>query len=141
MYSYSVPGIREISIVRCSDLPADLMQFALLGDTVAISVPLRLTIAICGAMPTLKTEGSIVNGKRQEKTTLEFSTHTLIPENERLAFVVTGADGRKWLIGTREPNFPVISYSESTGKPSGEAAVRTYKITHIAPKSEILCLL
>lgn len=91
--------------------------------------------------PTLRWEGSKVNGTRQEKSTLEFSTVHPLPEGENLAFVVTGAGGRQVLVGTREGNYPVINYSESTGEPGGSAAVRSYKITHIAQKSVLPCVL
>ncbi len=37
--------------------------------------------------------GSKVNGKRQEKSTMEFSTVNPLPDGEYLAFVVTTARG------------------------------------------------
>lgn len=91
--------------------------------------------------PTLKWEGSKVNGARQEKTTLEFLTNEVLPDNKHIAFVVTTASGKQYLIGTREPKYPVITYSETSGAPDGEAALRAYKITHIAQKSVLPCIL
>lgn len=140
MSPYSLPGISAIRIVRCSDLPFNLMDLSMAGGELALSVASEL-VEFCGAMPVLKWEGSVVNGTLQEKSTLEFSTCRPLPMGEHLAFVVTGAGGRQRLIGTREPNYPVVSYSETTGTPGGEGAVRTYKITHIAPKSVLSCLL
>lgn len=90
--------------------------------------------------PTLSWEGSKVNGTRQEKSTLEFSTSQPLPEGENLAFVITGAGGKQYLIGTREGKYPIINYSETTGEPGGSPAVRTYKITHIAQKSVLPCV-
>ena len=139
MSSYSLPGIRAIHYVRCSDLTPDLMLQSLCGIHVAVMVP-AVAIEFSGK-PSLKWDGSMVNGSRQEKSTLEFSTSVHLPEGENLAFIVTGAGGRQYLIGAREARFPVITYSETSGDPAGQAAVRTYKITHIAQKSVLPCVL
>lgn len=92
-------------------------------------------------MPSLKWDGSTVNGARQEKSTLEFSTTEKLPEGEPLAFVVTVASGKQYLVGAREPKYPLINYSETTGAPDGDAALRSYKITHVAQKSVLPCVL
>lgn len=139
MNCYSLPGIRKIQIVRCNDLAAGLMLHSICGCMAVIAAP-SVAVEFVGR-PTLKWDGSKVNGTRQEKSTLEFSTVHQLPEGENLAFVVTGAGGRQYLIGTREANYPVINYSGSTGEPGGNAAVRTYKITHIAQKSVLPCVL
>lgn len=139
MACYSLPGIRKIQIVRCNDLSSGLMLHSICGCIIAIAAP-AVTVEFVGR-PTLKWEGSKVNGSRQEKSTLEFSTVHLLPEGEHLAFVVTGAGGKQYLIGTRESRFPVINYSDSTGEPGGSPAVRTYNITHIAQKSVLPCVI
>ena len=139
MSCYSLPGIRKIQIVRCNVLDSGLMLHSICGCIVAIAAPSE-TIEFVGR-PTLRWEGSKLNGTRQEKSTLEFSTVHPLPEGENLAFVVTGAGGRQYLVGTREGNYPIINYSDSTGEPGGSAAVRTYKITHIAQKSVLPCVL
>lgn len=133
------PGIKKIQIVRCSDLPQGLMLHSICGCDVAISAPYE-TIEFSGR-PILSYEGSKVNGKRQEKCTLQFSTIHPLPEGERIAFVVTTANGNQYLIGTREPNYPEITYEDTTGNPGSDAAVRTYKIKHIAQKSVLPCFL
>lgn len=115
------------------------MLHSICGCMVAIAAP-SVAVEFVGR-PTLKWEGSKVNGTRREKSTLEFSTVHPLPEGENLAFVVTGAGDRQYLIGTRERNYPVINYSDSTGEPGGSAAVRTYKITHVAQKSVLPCIL
>lgn len=139
MTSFSLPGITKIQIVRCSDILPGAMMHSVCGCRVAIAAP---SVNVCfTGRPTLSWDGSMVNGSRQEKSTLEFATTDHLPEGENLAFVITGAGGRQYLVGTREPNYPVISYSESTGDPSGSAAVRSYKITHIAQKSVLPCVL
>lgn len=135
----SLPGISKIQIVKCDDLPGGAMMSSICGCIVAIVAP-AIPIKFVGR-PTLTWEGAKVNGQRQEKSTLEFTTLHPLPEGENLAFVVTGAGGRQLLIGTREGRYPIINYSESTGQPGGSPAVRTYKITHIAQKSVLPCVL
>lgn len=139
MSCYSLPGITKIEVIRCECLPPQLMNKSICGFALALYRPVEKVEFI--GRPTLKWEGTIVSGTRQEKSTLEFSTRSQLPEGVNLAFVVTGADGTQRLIGTREGRYPVISYSESTGEPGGSAALRSYKITHIALKSVLPCIL
>lgn len=139
MSCHSVPGIVRIAIVRCDDLQSGLMLHSICGCVVAIAAPSEL-IEFSGKA-TLTWEGSKVNGTRQEKSTLQFTTIHELPEGERLAFVVTTAGGEQYLIGTKEGRYPVINYSDTTGESGRTAAARTYKITHIAQKSVLRCVL
>lgn len=139
MSCHRLPGIKRIQIIRCSDLPKGLMLHSICGCELAISAPAE-TIEFSGR-PILSWEGSKLNGKNQEKSTLQFSTIHPLPEGEHLAFVVTCADGSQKLIGTFEPNYPEVTYEETTGTPGGDAAICTYKIKHIAQKSVLPCVL
>lgn len=139
MNSQSIPGICKIEYVRCSDLPAGLMLHSICGCVVALAMPAH-TIRFSGS-PTLSWDGSKVNGMRQEKSTLEFNTPHPLPEGVNLAFIVTCASGKQYLIGAREGRFPKIEYSDTTGETGGSPAIRTYKITHIAQKSVLPCVL
>lgn len=139
MQTNTLPGIVKIQIVRCSDIQPHVMLTSICGAVVALALP-AVTIKFYG-QPSLKWDGSTVNGSRQEKSTLEFSTTDQLPEGDRLAFVLTVASGKQYLIGSLEPKYPQINYSETAGAPDGEAALRTYKITHIAQKSVLPCVL
>ena len=139
MQTNTLPGIVKIQMVRCSDIQPHVMYASICGALVALALP-AVTIKYYG-QPTLKWDGTKVNGARQEKSTLEFSTAEKLPEGEWLAFVVTVASGKQYLIGAREPKYPVINYTETTGAPDGDAALRTYKITHVAQKSVLSCVL
>lgn len=139
MQSSSLPGIVKIQVIRCSDIQQHVMYSSICGALVALALP-STEITFFG-MPSLKWDGSTVNGARQEKSTLEFSTTEKLPEGEPLAFVVTVASGKQYLVGAREPKYPLINYSETTGAPDGDAALRSYKITHVAQKSVIPCVL
>lgn len=139
MSCHSLPGITSIRIVRCSYLPADAMLQSLANCIVPISAPYE-TVEFCGR-PVLSWESSAANGDYQEKSELEFSTIHPLPTGENLAFVVTSVDGAQYLIGTREPRYPLVNYSQTTGDISRSPSVRTYKITHLAQKSVLPCLL
>lgn len=139
MQTNTLPGIVKIQMLRCSDIQPHVMYASISGALVALALP-AVTIKFFG-QPSLKWNGTIVNGTRQEKSTLEFSTTEILPEGEWLAFVLTVASGKQFLVGAREPKYPVINYSDTAGSPAGEAALRTYKITHVAPKSVLPCVL
>lgn len=139
MNQSTLPGIVSIKMIRCADIQPHVMMASICQASVVLALPSE-NILYYG-IPTLKWSGSVVNGTRQEQSTLEFATTQKLPEGERLAFVVTTVSGRQYLIGTREPNYPVINYSETVGAPGSEAALRTYKITHIALKSVLPCIL
>lgn len=135
----AIPGISRIDFLLCSDLPPGLMLQSMGGITVAVAAPSQ-RIHFRGKA-TLTWEGSLLNGVRIEKSTLEFKSSERLPERTRLAFVVTGADGRQLLIGSRESRFPVISYSDTMGESGSSPNLRTYKITHTAQKSVLECVL
>lgn len=139
MPTNTLPGIVKIQVVHCADIQPHVMLNSICGAVIALAVP-SVTVKFYG-QPTLKWDGTKVDGAREEKSTLEFSTADRLPEGVRIAFVVTVASGKQYLVGTREPKYPVVNYSETVGTPDGEAALRTYKITHIAQKSVLPCVL
>lgn len=136
MLPQSLPGIRRIYFTMCAALPPYVMLTGICGGAVAMYRDSLEKIPFAG-IPTLKCDGTVVNGSRQEKSSLEFRTSGRLPDGVRLAFIVECVNGTSWLIGSREPNYPVVEYSDFSGDPSGSAAVRTYKITHIGVKSAI----
>lgn len=135
----TLPGIVSIRYTDCSNIQPHIMQQACSGAIIDLALP-SVPVAFYG-VPKCECLGSLLSGCRQEKTTLEFVTSDVIPEGRRLAFIVKTASGKQFVIGSREPKYPIIEYSESTGNPSDDAAVRTYKITHVALKSMLRCVL
>ena len=134
----TLPGIVKIEVVRCDQLPDNVMLTAITRGVVTLVLQPQ-EVKFYG-QPSLKWEGSLVNKAPQEKSTLEFRTPMRLRDDVRLAFIVTAASGKKYLIGSREGKYPVVTYTETTGAPDGEAALRTYKITHIARKSLLECI-
>lgn len=135
----TLPGIVSIRYTDCDNLQPHVMQQSISGATIDLSVPSEKINFF--DVPKCQWSGTLSSGCREEKATLEFTTADILPEGRWLAFILTIASGKQYLIGSREPKYPQIEYSETTGSPSGEAAVRTYKITHIALKSVLPCIL
>ncbi len=138
--SPSRPGIRRIYYTPASTLPRHLMLTAICGGAYASFVDTLIEIPFSGK-PTFAREGSLLNGARAEKSTLEFRTDAHLPEDIRIAIIVEQVNGNCYLIGTRELNYPVIEFSDSSGDPAGDPAVRTYRITHTDIRSGIPVIL
>lgn len=134
----TLPGIVSIRYTDCDNLQPHVMQQSISGAVIYLALP-TVKVSFFG-VPKCQWTGSLSSGCRQEKVTLEFDTTDILPEGRRLAFILTVASGRQFLIGSREPKYPQIEYTETTGSPSGDAALRTYKITHVALKSVLPCM-
>lgn len=139
MNTSTIPGIVKIQFIYAEHLRPHLMYSSMAGAIPALAAPAS-NIPFFGT-PTLKWESVMENGVAREKATLEFNSKGYVNTVARGGFVVTLASGKQYLIGTREPKYPQITFSETTGTPGGEAAVRTYKITHVAQKSVLPCVL
>lgn len=135
----TLPGIVSIRYARCADIQPCVMLQSIGGMTVYLGLD-ATDIGFYG-QPKLEWDNSISEQGRIEKATLEFTSSDILPESDRLAFIVTAASGRQFLIGSLEPKYPKIEFSETLGAPDGKAAVRTYKITHTALKSVLPCVL
>ena len=135
----TLPGIVRIQYTDCGNLQPNVMLQSIEGLTIHLGLT-AMNIDFYGH-PKLEWDNSISSAGRIEKSTLEFSTTDIIPEKHRLAFIVTSASGRQFLIGSLEPKYPKIEFSETLGAPDGKAALRTYKITHSGLKSVLPCVL
>jgi hypothetical protein len=132
------PGISKIYFVKCADLTANLMHKKRLGMPISIMAE-KTEIQFCGTA-TLSVVGTWTNGAMQEKATLKFATTQVLPLDEHIAFLILCANGDKKIIGTKEPKYPVVSYTDTTGKIGGDANLRTYEINHIALKTALECV-
>lgn len=137
MSKNNIPGIVSIDVIPCRLLHQYITSRALAKLPCGITargIPVKLE-----GKATLTWDWTKVGGLPIEASTLEFTSSTVLPEGEPLAFVITGASGKQFLIGTREPSYPVVTYTETTGSPDGEAAIRRYKVTHKGQKSVVSC--
>ena len=133
-------GVRRIFLVEPSSLPSHLMLSAICGGESVTFIDSCSEIQFSGK-PLFTREGTLLNNARAEKSTLEFRSDFRIPDDRRVAFLVEQVNGKCFLIGTREPNYPVVEYSDTSGDPAGDPAIRTYKITHTDIRSGLPVLI
>ena len=122
-------GVRRIYWTPADSLPRHLMLSVICGIPMATYVSDYTEVPFAGKASYTR-ESLHINSARAEKSTLEFRTDYILPEDLRIALIVELMTGMCVLIGTREPNHPVVEYKDTSGDPSGEAAVRTYTVTH-----------
>lgn len=136
----SQAGVLNIYYVAATSLPRHLMLTAICRGAYATYID-KLTEIPFSGKPIFTREGTLLKGVRAEKSSLEFRSDIELPEDMHIAFVVEQVNGKCWLIGTREPNYPIIEYSDYSGDPAGDPAIRTYKITHTDIRSGIPVIL
>lgn len=122
-----LPGITSIGYALCADLPPAIPFTALAGCPV--DMPEQVISVPFSGSPTCEAVASTVDHGQKETVTLQFATACRLPHHMRLAFVVGTADGQRYLIGAKEPPFPICEVSFSTGSAEGDPAVSSVKVT------------
>lgn len=133
MTTLSLPGIFKIGFLECSKLAPQLALKSIAGVPIAILTDIT-NIKFSGE-PTCEAVSDINNNGRVEKTTLKFVTTQKIPDNLHLAFVVQCVNGENYIMGAKEPPFPIIKITKVTGTASGDVSAFSVEITHTAIKS------
>lgn len=134
----SLPSITKIAYLPCSELSPDIVFRYKVKMPVAVYAG-TTPITFYGT-PSCDTVSEYENKGRLEKATLKFSTLDELPTAFPIAFVVTTANGRSYLIGAMERPFPVVKVEERTGVPGGEPAVKSVTVTLSAYKSLVPCI-
>ena len=135
MNCISLPGVTAISYMPCGSLPADLIYQALTGFPVTISS--SATEIALKSIPSCEVEESPDNNTLVEKAKLSFTTLDKLPTSIPLAFMITTASGKHYILGTREKLYPTIKVTKNTSKPDAEAAVHRYEVSFTARKALI----
>lgn len=131
----SLPGIISISCLPCKLVQRNSDLKYLSGMPVQVfTTPIPIDFK---GMPTCETISQYDNNGRNESTTLKFMALSPVPLREHLAFIVTDANRRSYLLGLHEAPYPIIKISHSTGTPDGDPAVYAHEITFKALKSLI----
>lgn len=132
-----LPGIISIRYVLAASLTASITQKTLANVPVGIfadSFPVpHIGDAVC------ELESQFDNNDTLEKVQLTFSTTSLLPTRQHLAFVILTVDGKQHLIGTAEKPYPVIKRQDSTGKLDGDSAVTKYTISYTNKVAIVPC--
>ena len=134
----ALPSITKIAYLPCSELSPDIQLRYKVKMPVAVyagTTPVKFFDT-----PTCEAVMEYENKGRVEHTTLKFSTLDELPTAYPVAFVVTTANGRSYLIGAMERPFPVVKIESTTGTPAGESAVNKVTVTFSSAKSLIPCI-
>lgn len=131
----SLPSIIKIGYVPCSLLAPNILQKYLAGVPVGIfQIPTDVEHygnAKCEA------EQEYDNGSYSEKAVLSFTTTQSILNYSNLAFIVTTAEGRSFVIGQREEPFPIVEISEKINE---DTNIYEVKVTFTCQKSLVPCV-
>lgn len=104
----SLPGIKSIGYLPCANLSPLIMQKHIVG--IPVGVFSAITPIEHYGNASCEAESEYDHGRKLQKAKLKFSTTDDIPIDKHLAFVVTDAEGKSWLIGLREPPYPIAEY-------------------------------
>ena len=131
---YNLPGIVEVSYLDPSQISPGIIGKYLAGVPVSvfadgISMPLHGEV-------TCQAADEHSNNGRTERVTLTFMTVGDVPREPK-AWLLRDANGNRWLIGSRERNWPVAKVTTNTGVPGGDRAIQTVEVTHQAYKALI----
>lgn len=135
--NFSLPGIKTIHYVPCSQIPKSVLLCALAKQPIVITSDM-VPVPFAGD-PTCEGERANNNNGVSESITFSFSSLVVIPEDEPLAFVVTDLHNKMFLIGTREEPYPLITCRQSFGSPSGDPHVLAVEVAFTAPKALLPC--
>ena len=137
MVYQSLPGICFVGYVDCNRLQRHSELKAQVGLPVAVFADI-IPVNYAG-VPTCECQSDYDNNGRLEKTTLKFVTTDRLQDLRRVAFVIKDCNGKAYIIGHREPPFPIIKWTKATGTPGGDSSAITVEITLFAHKSLTLC--
>ncbi len=132
----SLPNITAIFYVPCASLVPNITEKYRAGLPVAI-FPLPSAIEHYGNA-SCEAEQEYDNGGYSEKTVLQFTTTDDLSHYPALAFVVTDAGGKSYVIGTKEAPYPIMEITRTIDK---EVNVNTVKVTFTRRKSLVPCVI
>lgn len=135
--NFSLPGIKALAYVNALELPSDLGLVGISGTPLSLMVA-SVAIPFTGEATCTCTRSN-ANGAGNATVELVFQSLLALPEHMPLAFLVTDANDRCFLIGVQEQPWPYVESSQGLGLPDGESSTTTYTVTYKAPKALIPC--
>lgn len=133
----SLPGIKSIGFVETEKLSPNVMLKGICEIPVAVYAD--VTDVTFVSAPTCVLGDEYDKHGRLQTVTLNFATNDYIPMYKRLAFIVTDVNGQSYLIGAKEPPFPVMKLSINFGTPGGDSSTNLVEVKHVAIKSLLKC--
>ena len=135
----NLPGIKKIYSVETTSLPLQLEAKSLVGIPITISSTLNELQFFGEPNCTVKQENE--QNMQVEEATLEFATTDKLNTDLPLAFLVQDVNDTYYLIGTQEPPFPIITQERETSTPSSGSTCWNIKVTHLAQRALIKCII
>lgn len=134
----SLPGIKSIAYIKANTLTPNLPFIAKTGALVC--VPSSIEMDFIGE-PECTCKRTNEHNATVETANLTFQSKTALGPDEDYAFIVTDQYDKSYLIGIKEPPFPIIQQTQSFGAPSGEPHAITYEIEYSSLIALIPCTL
>lgn len=127
-----IPGIVAVDVYDCRSVAKsrfDLMQR--LGINISFEVDTeRIDLIEPG-------ECEVSEEKGLSKVVLRFKTQQRIASGIDPGFIITDAQRNRYAIGCNAHPFPVVTCVDSFGAVDGDAACRTYEVSHVALETPI----
>lgn len=124
---WSMPGIAEIYHIEAHDLQKEIMQAHIVGLEILIAAPKQRVNTFDDAHCEVETNWE--NNAQTEKAELQFSTTSVISTKKPMAWLIKDVMGQWWLMGCHEQPWPKTTVGRNLGKPGGDRAARTVKVT------------
>lgn len=132
----TLPGLRYVGYADARTLQPDIPVRAKAGEPVAALA--RFTPVAFVGIPLAGMETDTDDGGGEIQTaTLTFRTERPVDFGAAPAFKVIDIAGREFLIGSKEPPWPVVKQTRTTGTPDGDPAGCEYTVTHTSIRTLI----
>jgi hypothetical protein len=135
--SQILPGISAIYHLDCRNLIENIALRGICEMPVPVLTALNEVEIFDEAECSCKTQRD--GASHQDTVSLKFLSNVLLPIHQALGFVVIDVNGKSYLIGAKEPPYPVVEVENRCGLPDGDGAGFYYEVKHIAIKSLIQC--
>ena len=135
--TYILPGIQSIGWVDCEKLQSNVALNGICGNRIPVLTEILpvpfFGQASCECSETKESGGVVATA------TLSFKSDVVFPLHTHLGFVVTDNNGKSWLIGSKEPPFPMMKMCIYFGDCESKSAGISYEIKHTAIKTLLPC--
>lgn len=125
--NYNMPGIVDVRYLNPGDVPPKIQNAYAAGMPTSVFVD-GTQMSLHGK-PSCQAVEEHSNNGRIEKATLTFMTADEVPPAGML-WMIKQASGEWYLIGRREPPYPIVKVQRSTGEPGGEPSIKTVTVEY-----------
>lgn len=132
-----LPGVKAIYQLECNHLLENVALRGICKMSVPVLTALNEVEIFDNAECECQTERS--DSASIDTATLKFQCEKYLPSHLHLGFVVVDVNGDSYLIGAKEPPFPIVKVQRKCGTPGDDSSCYRYEVSHTAVKSLIPC--